>query len=90
MALISIAHPKFRPWLIEEAKKANLIYSDQSFIFGKKGEYPGELETPRTTKVGLNIFFRPVKISDEPILKDFFYSISDQNKYKLHTQGYAS
>ncbi len=36
MALISIAHPDFRPWLIEKAKEANLIYRDQAFIPGKK------------------------------------------------------
>ena len=30
MDLIAIAHPKFRPWLIEEAKGLNLIYRDQA------------------------------------------------------------
>jgi acyl-CoA hydrolase/GNAT superfamily N-acetyltransferase len=77
MELIAIAHPKFRPWLIEEAKKSNLIYQDQAFVEGKGGEYPAELETYRTTRTGLEVFLRPVKISDEPLLKDFFYSLSD-------------
>ncbi len=77
MELISIAHPKFRPWLIDEAKKRGLIFRDQAFIPGKRGEYPVELETYRTTKTQLSIFIRPVKISDEPLLKDFFYSLSD-------------
>ena len=45
MELIAIAHPKFKPWLIDEAKKQNLIYKDQAFIPGKRGEYPEELET---------------------------------------------
>jgi GNAT superfamily N-acetyltransferase len=82
MELISIAHPKFRPWLIEEAKKLNLIYQDQAFIPGKRGEYPEELETYRTTRTGLEIFLRPVKISDESLLKDFFYALSDQSLYR--------
>lgn len=82
MELIAIAHPKFRPWLIEEAKKANLIYKDQAFIPGKKGEYPEDLETYKTTKTGFNIFLRPVRISDEPLLKDFFYSLSDKSLYR--------
>jgi acyl-CoA hydrolase len=82
MALISIAHPDFRPWLIEEAKKANLIYRDQAFIPGTKGEYPEHLEIYRTTPKGLQLFLRPVKISDEPLLKDFFYSLSDQSMYR--------
>ena len=82
MQLISIAHPKFRPSLIEEAKNLNLIYKDQAFIPGKKGEYPEDLETFRTTKTGLEIFLRPVKISDEPLLKEFVYSLSDQSLYR--------
>jgi len=82
MELISIAHPKFRPWLIEEAKKQNLIYKDQKFIPGVRGEYPEELETYRTTKTGLEVLLRPVKISDEPLLKDFFYSLSDKSLYR--------
>ncbi len=82
MDLISIAHPKFRPWLIEQAKKHGLIYRDQAFIPGKRGEYPENLETYRTTKSGIKLHFRPVKISDEELLKDFFYSLSDQSMYR--------
>ena len=82
MELISIAHPKFRSYLIEEAKKLKLIYKDQTFITGAKGEYPEELETFKTTKTGLEIFIRPVKISDEPLLKDFFYSLTDNTMYR--------
>jgi len=82
MSLISIAHPKFQPWLVEEARKLSLIYKDQAYIAGKGGEYPEDLETYRTTKAGLKIFLRPVKISDEPLLKDFFYSLSESTIYK--------
>lgn len=82
MELISIAHPKFQPWLIEEAKKAGFIYRDQAFIPGKRGEYPEHLETWRTTKKGEPILFRPVRISDEPLLKDFFYYLSDNSLYR--------
>jgi acyl-CoA hydrolase len=82
MQLIAIAHPKFRLWLIEEAKKLNLIYRDQAFIPGRRGDYPEELETYRTTKKGVEIFLRPVKISDEPLLKNFFYSLSDNCLYR--------
>jgi len=82
MDLIAIAHPKFRPWLIEEAKKETLIYKDQAFIPGERGMYPEILETYRTTQAGLKILLRPVKISDEPLLKDFFYSLSDKSMYQ--------
>ncbi len=79
--LIAIAHPKFRSWLIEEAKKRSLIYADQAFVAGEGGEYPEALETWRTTKSGLRIFLRPVRISDEQLLKDFFYSLSPDAMY---------
>jgi acyl-CoA hydrolase/RimJ/RimL family protein N-acetyltransferase len=82
MELIALAHPQFRPWLIEKAKEANLIYRDQAFIPGKRGEYPEHLETFRTTSKGFQILLRPVKISDEPLLKDFFYSLSDTSLYR--------
>ncbi|MFZ1036432.1 MAG: GNAT family N-acetyltransferase [Smithella sp.] len=82
MELIAIAHPNFRPSLIEEAKKRNMIYHDQHFITGARGEYPEHLESHKTTKTGLNILFRPIKISDEPRLKDFVYSLSEQSLYR--------
>ena len=62
MELIAIAHPKFRPWLIEKAKEANLIYRDQAFIPGKRGEYPEHLESYRTISNGL---FRPVAAGED-------------------------
>jgi GNAT superfamily N-acetyltransferase len=82
MDLIAIAHPKFRPWLIEEARRRLLIYKDQAFIPGVNGEYPAALETFRTTRGGLNILLRPVKIGDEPLMKDFFYSLSSDSMYR--------
>ena len=82
MSLIAIAHPDFRPWLIEEAKKRNLIYSDQAFYPGEQGEYPEHLEAYRTTKHDVRVFLRPVKISDEPLIKDFYYSLSDKSIYR--------
>ncbi len=82
MDLIAIAHPRFRPRLIKEAKERKLIYADQAFIPGKRGEYPEELESFRTTHAGTAVMFRPVKISDEQLLKDFFYSLSDKSIYR--------
>ena len=82
MELIAIAHPKFRPWLIEEAKANSIIYKDQAFIPGKAGEYPEEIEVLRSTRDGAEVHFRPVRISDEPLLKDFFYALSDKSLYR--------
>ena len=82
MDLVAIAHPKFKSWLIEEAKEHNMIYKDQAFIPGKRSEYPEHIVAYRTTQSGLTVRLRPVKISDEPLLKDFFYALSDQTLYR--------
>ncbi len=82
MALIAIAHPKFRPWLIKQAKKLNLIYKDQAYVPGKRGQYPDHLERTRTTKSGLSLLLRPVKLDDEPLLKKFFYAVSEESMYR--------
>jgi len=82
MELIAIAHPQFSTWLIQEAKKLNYIFRDQAYIPGRRGEYPESLEMYRTIKSGGEIMLRPVKISDEPLLKDFFYSLTDQSLYR--------
>ena len=82
MALIAVAHPKFRPWLIQEAKAHHLIYTDQAFLPGKRGEYPPELESFRRDKQGREIFVRPVRLSDESLLKDFFYDLSENTLYR--------
>jgi GNAT superfamily N-acetyltransferase len=82
LELIAIAHPHFRPWLVEEAKQASLIYPDQLFVPGERGEYPETLETWRTTRTGLEVFLRPVKLSDEPLFKEFGHALSDQTIYR--------
>jgi len=82
LELISIAHPRHKSTLMEKARKKNLVYTDQAFIPGKKGEYPEDLETYRTTSSGLEIFVRPVKMSDESALQDFFHDLSDNSLYR--------
>jgi acyl-CoA hydrolase/RimJ/RimL family protein N-acetyltransferase len=82
MELIRIAHPKFRPQLLADAKSSGRIFRDQAFVPGRRGEYPEHLETHRTCADGQEILLRPVRISDEPLLKDFFYSLSDQSTYR--------
>jgi len=81
MELISIAHPDFRPWLIEEAKARNLIYKDQKFVPGPRGQYIEEYEALRETRTGIDILLRPIRISDEPRLRDFFNTLSDKSLY---------
>jgi acyl-CoA hydrolase/GNAT superfamily N-acetyltransferase len=79
MDLIAIAHPTFRAGLIEEARRHRLVYQDQAYLPGERGEYPEHLEIRKTTRRGQPVWLRPVRISDEGLIKDFFYSLSDRS-----------
>ncbi len=82
MELIAIAHPGFRAQLIEQARALNIIYSDQVYIGTDRALDQQQLQTYKTTSKGLDVLLRPVRISDESLLKDFFYSLSDDTLYK--------
>lgn len=77
MARINIAHPKFRKKLLEGAKKLNYIYKDQDQV-PEEVVYPEELEGTMVTKDGVELFVRPVRPTDEEMLSDMFYDLSDQ------------
>jgi acyl-CoA hydrolase len=77
MALINIAHPKFRKKLLEGAKKLNYVYKDQ-LLTPEEVAYPEELETTMTTKDQAELIIRPIRPTDEEMLSDMFYDLSDQ------------
>lgn len=84
MALINIAHPKFRKELLEEAKRRAYVYPDQIFIHTKTHPYPEEEETSVKLIDHTKVTIRPVKPTDEPLLQDFFYSHSDETIYRRY------
>jgi len=81
LSLISIAHPKFRAELFKKAKELKYLYQDQPEIPIVQARYPEELETWGETKDGLKVFIRPVKPTDEPLLRDLFYTFSRETIY---------
>ncbi len=81
MELINIAHPKFREELLKEAKKNKLVFSEQTLVLEEGGRYPEELETIREIN-GKDYIFRPMKPTDDELLKDLFYALSDESRYK--------
>ncbi|MCF8067496.1 MAG: GNAT family N-acetyltransferase [Desulfobacterales bacterium] len=78
MELAQVAHPKFRDYLIEEAKKHRYIFADQlppsnqDLFFIKKYHYTMELDKGRT------IEFRALYPSDEFEYRNFFYSLQEK------------
>ncbi len=81
MALIQISHPKFRPWLLAEAKARKLIYADQVEMPVQTPIYPEELESVVELKSGEEIFIRPLRLTDESLMRDMFYSLSEDAVY---------
>jgi len=79
LELIHIAHPKFRSELMQAAKEQKYLYEDQIDLAWEKVDYPAELERYETLTDGTEIFFRPVKPTDEPALKEMLYSLSAQS-----------
>ncbi len=81
MELAQVAHPKFREWLIEEAKKHHYIFADQlppaqeDLLFLEGYKQTLELKSGRT------IEFRPLLPSDEFAYRNFFYSLQERTIY---------
>ena len=84
MSLISIAHPKFRKSLLDEAKKRSYIYPDQILVHTQTHAYPEEEEVRQVLSDGTAVTIRPIKPTDEPLLQDFFYSHSDETIYRRY------
>jgi len=81
MSLIGITHPKFRNELMKEAKRLHYIYSDQIELSWDQIEYPKKYETTITLTDGTEVFFRPIKPSDEESMREMFYSLSARSIY---------
>jgi len=91
LALINIAHPKFRTELLQAAKKQNYIYEDQIELDSEKIRYPLELESYDTLRDGEEIFFRAIKPTDEKALSQMLYSLSQSSvktRYMTHTMRF--
>lgn len=72
--LIRIAHPKFRDKLLEEAKDLGLVDRIQPSLAFR---YPDERVVQHVLKSGAELTIRPIKPSDDRLLKDLFYSLGE-------------
>ncbi len=89
MELINIAHPKFRVELLRQAKEMKYVYEDQAEISATQ-QYPEELAHCQVIADGTQVFLRPVKITDEDAMRDFFYSLSPASVYHRFFQPIKS
>jgi GNAT superfamily N-acetyltransferase len=82
IALVNIAHPAFREQLLQAAKRRHYVYQDQ-ILPPPGGLYPEAYET-RVTLGGRELSCRPIKPTDDSLLKDLFYRLSDESIYKRY------
>ncbi|HPE06832.1 MAG TPA: GNAT family N-acetyltransferase [Smithellaceae bacterium] len=81
LAMIDIAHPDHREDLLNQAKAYNYVYADQIYVARHAAHYPALLETRKSLKDGLEVKIRPIKTSDEDMMRRLFYNFSDESKY---------
>ncbi len=81
LELINIAHPRYRKDLLREAKELGYLPQDQSEIPYRGMPYPREYEHWETFG-DQRLFIRPIKPTDEDMLKNFFYSFSERTLFQ--------
>lgn len=79
IALISIAHPKFRRELLAEAKGMKYVGEDQPISPESGCIYPKHYEFTHKLEDGREIFFRPLRPTDARRLQRLFYSLSSED-----------
>ncbi|MEO6742143.1 MAG: GNAT family N-acetyltransferase [Chthoniobacteraceae bacterium] len=77
LALINIAHPDFREGLLKAAQDRHLVHPAQMPLPRGLQPYPREHEE-RHSFGPARVSFRPIKPTDEDLLKELFYSHSPE------------
>ena len=86
LALIHIAHPRFREWLMEEARNRHLVYSDQIVAQGAGAPELDLLESDYWLRDGRRMHVRPIRPTDEELQREMFYSFSPETVYRRFFQ----
>lgn len=73
VALIEVAHPKFRPRLLEEAKRLGYLPADQTLQSMR--DYPMEEERVVALKNSCQVMLRPAHASDAEGIRALFHSM---------------
>jgi len=79
LALIEIAHPDFRPWLLEEGIRLGYIKKGQTLK--SRCAYPEKEEREVQLKTGEKVLIRPAKASDVVGIQDVFYNLEKKDIY---------
>ena len=78
VALIEIAHPKFREELYNRARDLGLLSSGDPITLFRPVIYPQDLEKTVEIK-DESLVFRPAKAADVRAIQEFFYGLDDKD-----------
>lgn len=81
MALIEIAHPDHRESLMKDARELGYVYSNQVYCRPASPELRQRVRTDHVFKGGLEAHVRVVKATDESMMRDLFYNLSESSVY---------
>jgi acyl-CoA hydrolase/GNAT superfamily N-acetyltransferase len=81
MALIEIAHPDHREELMAKARELGYVYPHQVYIPTVSPELRQRVKTHREFKGGLRVLVRAIKSTDEAMIRDLFYDLSQESVY---------
>lgn len=81
LALISIAHPKFRDQLVKEAVELKYLSPDFADLEAEIAVGPAEFRTTYVLDDGTEIKFRAIHPTDEPLVRELFYALSRETVY---------
>lgn len=81
LALITIAHPKFREELLAKAIEYKWVRPEMADVEGRIFVGPKEVRTSMVLDDGTLISFRAIEPTDEPATRDLFYSLSQETVY---------
>lgn len=77
LALVEIAHPEHRAELLAAAKARRYVYLDQGLP--RAATYPDELERHASLVDGTMILIRPLRLTDDTLIKDFLYHAGEHS-----------
>jgi len=81
MALIEIAHPDHREELTKKARELGYLYPDQVYVRTASPDLRQRVRTDRVFKGGLEAHIRVIKPTDESMVRDLFYNLSEESIY---------
>jgi len=81
MGLIEIAHPDHRETLMKAAREMGYVYKNQYYVRTCPPDLRARIRKQHTFEGGLVGHVRAIKLTDESMMRDLFYHLSESSVY---------